>query len=246
MEETLTSTGFTIRTDAFEGPLELILELIEKRKLLVNELSLAQVTDDFIAYVKQGENFPMEDATNFINVAATLLLIKSRSLLPDLELSHEEEEDVADLKRRLELYEVARTAARDLSKIFGRRVMYPRGEREPESVFPPSRDLSLENLQTAIESLLASKEKEAKLPEVRIKPMITIEEMMDDLHNRVQRALTLSFKEYTGNKTEKVEVIVSFLALLELVKMGAVEAAQYDPWGDIRITNTTSSTVPRY
>lgn len=245
MDETLTTNGFTVRTHVYEGPLELILELIEKRKLLVNELSLAQVTDDFIAFVKNGEAFPMEDASNFINVAATLLLIKSRSLLPDLELSHEEEEDVEDLKRRLELYEVARNAARELSRIFGRRVLVSRGEREPEAVFAPSRDLSLEALHQSLTVLLASKEKEEKLPEARIRPLVSIEEMMDTLRVRVERALTLSFKEFTGDKTEKVEVIVSFLALLELVKMGAVEAAQYDAWGDIKITNTSAS-VPRY
>lgn len=245
MEEALGTTGFTIRTDSYEGPLELILELIEKRKLLVNELSLAQVTDDYIVYVKNGGSFPMDDAANFINVAATLLLIKSRSLLPNLELSHEEEEDVEDLKRRLELYEIARTAARDLSRLFGRRVMLPRGEREPDAVFAPSRDLSLEALESSLRTLLASKEKETKLPEARIRPLVSIEEMMDTLRSRVERAMNLSFKEFTGDKVEKVEVIVSFLALLELVKIGAVEAAQYDPWGDIKITNTSAS-VPRY
>ena len=245
MEETLTTQGFLIRTGSFEGPLELILELIEKRKLHVNELSLAQVTDDFIVYVKEGENFPMEDAANFINVAATLLLIKSRSLLPDLELTHEEEEDVEDLKRRLELYEVARNAARDLSKLFGYRTMMSRGDSEPEAFFAPSRDLSLPNIWGALETLLESKEKETKLPEVRIRPLVSIEEMMDTLRSRVERAMTLSFKEFTGDKIEKVEVIVSFLALLELVKMGAMEATQYDAWGDIRITNTSAS-VPRY
>src|SRR5581483_3526781 len=114
---------FVIQAKGHEGPLELILELIEKRKLLVNELSLSQVTDDFIQYVRSHEAFPMEDATNFVNVAATLLLIKSRSLIPELELSTEEEEDVADLKRRLEQYEKAREAARALGQLFGRRVM---------------------------------------------------------------------------------------------------------------------------
>jgi segregation and condensation protein A len=172
--------------------------------------------------------------------------IKSRSLLPDLELSHEEEEDVEDLTRRLKLYEVARTAARDLSRIFGRRVMVSRGESMPEIIFAPTRDLSLENLEQALRTVLASKEKEEKLPEVRIRSLVSIEEMMDTLRDRVERAMTLSFKEFTGTKTEKVEVIVSFLALLELVKMGAMEAEQYDKWGDIRITNTSASSVPRY
>lgn len=248
MEETLTPGsigGFTVRSGSYEGPLEVILELIEKRKLLVNELSLAQVTDDFITFVRSGGEFPMDDAANFINVAATLLLIKSRSLLPDLELTHDEEEDVEDLKRRLELYDVARNAARELSKLFGTRVLFSRGDREPEVVFAPSRDFSAENIHAAVEALLLSKEKETVLPEVRIKPLVSIEEMMDTLSDRVQRALSVSFKEFTGDKTEKVEVIVSFLALLELVKMGAVEAAQFDPWGDIKITNTATS-VPRY
>lgn len=247
MEQTLVSVsaGFTIRTEAYEGPLELILELIEKRKLLVNELSLTQVTDDFITYVREGERFPMEDATNFINIAATLLLIKSRSLLPDLELSQDEEMDVADLKRRLELYEVARNAARDLGRLFGRRVMLSRGEQEPEMVFAPSRDMTLENIEQALRILLASKEKEEKLPEVRLKPLVSIEEMMDTLRERVERALSVSFNEFTGDRTERIEIIVSFLALLELVRIGIVEAAQYDPWGDIKITNLSTS-MPRY
>jgi len=249
MDETLAQptrpAGFTVRTDTFEGPLELILELIEKRKLLVNELSLAQVTDDYIAHVRSGEHFPMEDAANFIGVAATLLLIKSRSLLPDLELSHEEEEDVEDLKRRLVLYEKARDAARELSRVFGRRVMVERGERAPEAVFAPSRDLSLASLESAVRTALATAEAETKLPEARIRPLVSIEEMMDTLRERVERALTVSFKEFTGDKKEKVEVIVSFLALLELVKMGSVEAAQHAAWGDIHITHTGTS-LPRY
>jgi segregation and condensation protein A len=76
--------------------------------------------------------------------------------------------------------------------------------------------------------------------------MITIEEMMERLAKRVEQAMTLSFKEFAGSAKEKVEVIVSFLALLELVKQGAVAAEQYDKYGDIRITHTAPSGVPRY
>ena len=70
--------------------------------------------------------------------------------------------------------------------------------------------------------------------------------MMDRLARRVERAMTLSFKEFAENAKEKVEVIVSFLALLELVKHGAVAAEQYDTYGDIRISHTATSSVPRY
>ncbi|MDP3403023.1 MAG: ScpA family protein [bacterium] len=246
MEGVTAYTGFTIRTGSFEGPYDLILDLIDKRKLSVNELSLTQVTDDYIAFVRGHEAFPMEEAAQFIGVAATLLLIKSKSLIPELELSMEEEEDVDDLKRRLSMYEKVREARSELSRIYGRNVMVSAGERAPTPMFAPARDLTLQNLSSALANALATLEKaEEKLPEARVRPLVTIEEMMDTLLSRVQRAMTLSFKEFSAGSAEKVEVIVSFLALLELVKQGAVEAAQHDPFTDIRITNTSAG-VPRY
>ncbi len=87
MDPVTSYTGFTIRTGSFEGPYDLLLDLIDRRKLSVSELSLSQVTDDYIAFVRGHEAFPMEDAAQFIGVAATLLLIKSKSLIPELELS---------------------------------------------------------------------------------------------------------------------------------------------------------------
>lgn len=245
METVSPRSGYTIRTQAFEGPFELLLELIEKRKLLVNELSLSQVTDDFIQHVRGQAAFPMEDAAEFIGVAATLLLIKSKSLIPELELSNDEEQDVDDLKRRLIAYEKAREAAKELASIFGRFVMVSAGERAPEPMFAPSKDLSTAGLESALREALTALEKEEPLQEARVRPMVTIEEMMDRLMDRVQKALTMSFSEFSGDAKEKVEVIVSFLALLELVKQGAVDVAQQGTFSDIRITNT-STDVPKY
>lgn len=238
-------TNFTIRTAAYEGPLELLLDLIEKRKMSVSEIALSDVTDDFIRHVKSQAAFPMEDATNFIAVAATLLLIKSKSLIPDLELSEEEAESIGDLERRLALYEKAREGARELGRIFGRAVMLPPGEREAEVVFAPGRDMTLDSIENALIAALTALEKVEELPEARVKTTVTIEEMMDSLLARVQKALTMSFKDFSSEAKEKVEVIVSFLALLELVKTGHVDADQGANFADIRITNTSSS-VPRY
>ncbi len=241
----VTDAGVHLKTDSYEGPFELVLDLIEKRKLSVNELSLAQVTDDYIQYVRGSGKFPMEDAAQFIGVAATLLLIKSKSLIPDLELSEEEVGDVDELKRRLAEYERVREMMRELSRIFGRSVMVSAGERTPEPVFAPSKDLTLPHLAGALGDALQALEKEEKLPEARVRPMVTIEEMMDRLVERVQKKLTMSFKEFAGDAKEKVEVIVSFLALLELVKQGTVDAAQHETFSDIRITNTSTG-VPTY
>ena len=246
MQMTTPQTSFSIKTDSYEGPFEVLLDLIEARKLLVNDLTLASITEDFIAHVRAQQAFPVEETANFIQIAATLILIKSKSLIPDLTLSEEENADVEDLKRRLEAYEKVREAARELARIFGKRVMVPAGERPPEVVFAPSRDLSAEALAEALARVLAAREAVEELPTARVKPLITIEEMMDRLATRVQSAMTLSFKDFAGSAKEKVEVIVSFLALLELVKQGAVAAEQFDTYGDIRISHTAAASVPRY
>jgi segregation and condensation protein A len=245
MEGIVKEGTFHVRTESYEGPFELVLELIEKRKLSVNELTLSQVTDDYIQHVRTQAAFPMEDAAQFIGVAATLLLIKSKSLIPDLELSEEEEGDMEDLKRRLAEYERVREMMRELSRIFGRTVMVSAGERPPEVVFAPSNDLTVPKLTEALAEALAALEKEEVLPEARVRTMVTIEEMMERLVERVQQKLTMSFKEFAGDAKERVEVIVSFLALLELMKQGAVDASQHETFSDIRITNSAPST-PSY
>lgn len=239
-------TGFSITTPVYEGPFELLLNLIEEKKLLVSDITLSEVTDEFVQHVRNQAAFPIEEAANFIQIAATLLLIKSRSLIPDLTLSEDEEADIRDLEARLAVYEKMRDAARELSHLFGKRVLVARGDVEPKPFFAPSYDLSGNALATALSVALSALEKQELLPEARVRPMITIEEMMDRLAKRVQSALNLSFREFAGvGKKERVDVVVSFLALLELVKQGAVDVAQHEQFADIRITNTSAG-VPRY
>lgn len=245
MDTVVPKTGFSIRAEGYEGPFELVLDLIEARKLLVNDLALGVITDDFIQHVRKQETFPMEEAANFIQIAATLLLIKSKSLIPDLSLTEEEQGDVEDLKRRLAAYERVRDAARELSRVFGEQLMFQAGEKKPDVMFAPARDLSAAALAEAYARVLAAREVVEELPEARVRPMVTIEEMMDRLAKRVQSAMTLSFREFSGTAKEKIEVVVSFLALLELVKQGAVAAEQFENYGDIRITHTNAG-VPSY
>lgn len=246
MEPTPLTINFNIQTEAYQGPFALVLELIEARKLLVNDLALASITEDFIQHVRGQATFPMEEAADFIHIAATLLLIKSKSLVPDLTLTEEENADVEDLRRRLEAYEKVREATRELSRLYDKTFMFEAGERARETVFAPSGDLSKEALEGALARVLSAREAVEALPEARVKPLVTIEEMMGRLARRVEKALTLTFKEFSGDITERVEVIVSFLALLELVKQGAVAAEQYTPHGDIRIRHSASSAVPHY
>jgi segregation and condensation protein A len=87
---------FKIKTQVFEGPLDLLLTLVEKKKLFINDIALSQVTDDFIAHIQNFDKLPMGDSAHFILIASTLLLIKSKSLLPALTLTEEEEEGIRE------------------------------------------------------------------------------------------------------------------------------------------------------
>jgi len=246
METTIPERKFSIKTDSYEGPLEVLLDLIGARKLLINDFALASITEEYVAHIRAQEKFPVEETANFIHIAATLILIKSKSLIPDLILSDDETADVDDLKRRLTAYEKVREATRELARLYGNVSMLTAGKRPPDIVFAPSGDLSAEALAEALARVLAAREAVEELPEARVRPLVTIEEMMDQLAKRVQGAMTLSFREFTGSAKEKVEVIVSFLALLELVKHGAVAAEQFATYGDIRISHTAPESVPRY
>ncbi|MBI3572088.1 segregation/condensation protein A [Candidatus Kaiserbacteria bacterium] len=246
MPPTLSKINFHIKSEAYQGPFELVLDLIEERKLLVNDLALGQITDDYIAHVRSQSTFPVAETANFVQIAAMLLLIKSKSLIPDLALTEEEQSDVDDLKHRLEAYERLRAAARELGKIFGKTVMAPAGERILEPTFAPSQDLSSAALAEALARVLAAREVVEELPEARVKPIVTIEEMMERLAKRVEKAMAISFKDFIGASKEKIEIVVSFLALLELMKQGAVAAEQSAKFGEIRISHTAAKAVPRY
>jgi segregation and condensation protein A len=93
------NTIYKVKTETFEGPLDLLLSLIEKRKLFINDISLAKVADDYVSHIQSLGNFPIADSANFILIASTLLLIKSKSLLPQLTLSEEEQTNVDDLEK---------------------------------------------------------------------------------------------------------------------------------------------------
>ena len=98
--------SYHIKSDIFEGPIGVLLELIEKRKLFINELSLGAVTEDFINYVREKGDRGFQISSEFIFIISTLILIKSRSLLPGLKLTNEEEKDIKDLEKRIALYNI--------------------------------------------------------------------------------------------------------------------------------------------
>lgn len=236
--------SFVIKHEQFEGPLDLLLTLIEKRKLFVNDISLSKVTDDYVNYLQQN-SFTMGDAASFILIASTLLLIKSKSLLPTLTLTEDEEKDVSDLQTRLSLYEIYRRASVKIKSMFGAKILFSRNRPKViDPVFSPDASMTLKNLHTAVHSVLNSLPKKENLQEVKVKKTMSLEEMIDNLSTRIQSNLRMSFKDFSKTK-ERVEVIVGFLALLELVKNGVVQAEQGETFSDIHMESNNIG-IPRY
>ncbi|HBB65664.1 MAG TPA: hypothetical protein DCZ84_03485 [Candidatus Vogelbacteria bacterium] len=237
---------YAVELEHFSGPLDLLLELVEKRKLHINDVSLAQITEGFLKYLKEAEELPKDEAAEFLVIASTLMLIKSVSLLPGLSLTEEETESVAELERRLQMLSHIREGAELIRKYFGAMPLFlPHAAPPRQTVFMPPRDMSLSSLSVALVAVIASFPKEEKLTTVMVKKVISLEEAIGSLLTRVTRSLSLSFKDFVGEKKEKVDIIVSFLGMLELVKQGSIDVRQDAHFSDIHMESSEVG-VPRY
>lgn len=239
--------GYQVKLESFEGPLELLLDLIEKRKLFINEISLATIADDYIAHLKSFEKLPVDFVSNFLVVAATLVLIKSKSLLPTLSLTPEETQDIQELEDRLKEYQRIRELSLHVKKLFGENISFPQGlSRKEVVVFTPTAEMNPQGVFGAMRDVIARFPKKVKLPKLVVKKVVSLEEVMDKLATRITSNLKLSFREFAGvGKEEKVNVIVSFLAMLELVKQGVIAVTQDQASDDIHIETNVLET-PQY
>lgn len=242
----MNTTMFEVKTEAFEGPLDLLLELVEKRKLLINDISLAAVTDEYMAQVSRMQELSLPNTAQFVQLAATLLLIKSKSLLPVLELTKEEEDTMDDLELRLKRYALYRDASIAVAERFGSSVAHNR-QYAPAKVplFVTDQYTTVAALRHAVGEVLLNLPKKEVKPKVRVKKVVSLEEMIGRLHTRIENAVRLSFKELLDESTERPTVIVGFLAILESVKQGSILVAQAERFEDIEITREQTG-VPRY
>lgn len=245
MENTLgdNKVNFNIETEHFQGPIDLLLSLIEKRKLFINDFSLSKVADDYISQVRSFENYPIDDVANFLLIASTLVLIKSKSILPDLNLTKEEEDDIDDLKKRLALYDLFRGLAETVKIYYGKNIIFEKSAKTSAiQLFAPDAQMTPENIFEASQRVINSLPKKIELPKATIKKVVSIEEMMTRLSERVTGTLKMGFSRFANYKKgepipreERVGVIVSFLAMLELVKQGIVTVTQMEDFEDINI-----------
>jgi segregation and condensation protein A len=237
--DTEIQNSYQFKIAGFEGPFGLLLNLIEKRKLFINDVSLAAVTEDYLNYMNKLGSLDPTEISSFVLVASTLILIKSKSLLPNLNLTLEEEGDIHNLEERLRLYELFTKLGGNLKNIFGDKMIFAPLERKNEVlVFLPDERITSRNMMGFARGVLGSMPKKIFLPKVEVQKVISIEEMISNLTERINNSLKMNFKDFAGKavtREEKVFVIVGFLAMLELVRNGILNVIQESDFSDIII-----------
>lgn len=246
--------NYKVKTSAFEGSLDLLLHLIEKRKLHISDISLSQITDDYIEYLKRLEEFPVRYSVDFVLTASILMLIKSKALLPSLDLTDEEEQSMDELEKRLREYQKIKELSAHIKEKFGKKIIFFRQQGiKMEPIFAPDKNTKISGLFSAIKDVLNNLPKKVLPPKVTVEKVISLGEMINNLTDRIKVSLKISFKTFSGLKTspnslskkDKINVVISFLAMLELVKQGAIVAKQQCCFGDIDM-ETQNIGTPNY
>lgn len=233
------SEAYRIETDVYQGPLDLLLDLIEKAELDITLLSLAQVTDQFLETVRSMEGDRPEDVSAFVVIAARLIQIKSAALLPRMnaETVELDESGDEDLAAQLIAYRRFKQLSEQLSRI------EDSGRRAYERLAPPVlgfepaldlKDLTLARMAQIAAQLFRKKAEPRVVSSVLSGPRITIGDRIRSLIARLREVRTVSFSSLISSRN-RVEIVVTFLAMLELIKRRVIEIDQSDLFSEIEI-----------
>jgi len=233
------------KLEQFEGPLGLLLSLIEKEEMDITQVSLAKVADQYIDFIKSRENINPDEMADFLVVAAKLLLIKSKALLPFL--YPEEEKEIEELEEQLRMYKEFLEAAKKIEKIIGKKkFMFPREFNRKAilanvNLFSPPKNLTKEAMLIIINDIINHLSVPLKLDEEKMEYKISIEEKILFIQKSLIERIKLNFSNMIKGAKSKTEAIVSFLALLELLKQQEIFAEQDELFHDILITSITKN-----
>ncbi len=227
-----------VKVAQFEGPLDLLLQLIEEQKLEITKVSLATVTEQYIQILNQSAKDQIQavDLADFLVVAARLLLIKSRALLPFLEWGEEEEGE--ELTKQLKIYKEYLEACKVVQTMIAKKRFSFSREKllifEPIGFAPPPK-LTKDKLAKTFDEILHGLEPILNLPLEVVKKTINIQEKIAQIRQRIFKETSTRFSEILKEAKDKTEIIVSFLALLELIKQKTVVVKQSKIFEDIEI-----------
>jgi len=226
--------AFEVKLEKFDGPLHILLELIQAQELPITEVSLGHVTEKYLEYMNSQE-VPPEELADFLVVATKLLLLKSQAILP---IDVEPEEDPSTLALQLRLYKEFVDASRTLEERFNRAVWsFPRATPDVVKldVAEVVTNISSSDLREAFAGLLKRLEPFFKLQTAALERVVSVKERLQEIHETILSGIKMTFRQIASTGKSKVDVVVSFLALLELVKQRVVHVVQSGAFDDIEI-----------
>lgn len=229
--------NYKIKLEQFEGPLDLLLQLTEQEKLDITRVSLAKIADEYLDFIANAQHVTLAHLADFLSVASKLILIKSKALLPLLEFTEEEEEEIKDLEHQLAEYKKFKDAAQKIADIYtGPRESFARtGFSELRSVFYPPENLTGDDLKKAFNKVLGEIPVQEKLEEEMVREVLTLEDKIAHLQSVLTKRVETSFSEIVATAKDKVEIVVSFLAMLELVKQRIIHVEQGELFSEIKL-----------
>jgi segregation and condensation protein A len=231
------TSDYTVETRVYEGPLDLLLQLIERAELDITEVSLAQLTDQYLEHLNSISEVATEEVSAFLVIAAKLIQIKSEALLPR-HSENEVEEDVGqELVRQLKLYK----RFKEISKIL--RDYEDSGSRTYLRIAPTPNieskidvsEINLEDLLVAAQAVLLKSKPDAQLDNVITIPRITIRQKINLIAQFLKHSEQGTFQQLLSKEPTHEEIVVTFLAMLELVKRHLVQVWQESLFGGIEI-----------
>ncbi len=227
---------YKVKLEKFEGPLDLLLQLIESADLDITEISLSQVADQFMKYLAQIENKNLDELADFLVVASRLLLIKSRILLPNLHIENEDE--AIELETQLKIYKEYYEASKKIEQILAnKKVLFVR-EKIPldiKTIFNPPKNLDKDKLKKTFLEVIKEIEPVIKLPKKSMLRAVSIKEKIEQIKNRVLANMNLSFNDLIKESKNRTEVIILFLSVLELVRQRSFVVKQEKKFEEIII-----------
>jgi segregation and condensation protein A len=243
---------YKVKFEVFEGPLDLLLYLIKKEEVDIYEVNLTQLATEFIEYIEVMRLLDLEIAGEFLVMASTLMYIKSRELLPvDQQVVAEGEEDSEDprweLIRQLVEYKKFKDAAAQLQEmehrqehVFPRLPIAPVFEAEPAA---PRGEVSLFDLIHAVHAVLKRVQAREDLRDI-FEDKWTVSEKIEQLRQALEARGSLRFSDLFEHATSRHEVVCTFLALLELIRLRFLVAVQLEPFGEIQLSRASSEATP--
>ena len=251
MEEILNLSVFDddykFKIEGFEGPLDLLLTLIKESKMDIETVHLADITDQFIAYVREAKDIDLTKASYYINIACTLIEIKSKALLPREDIEDEEAEidSEALLKLRLKEYALFKEESAKLAQLENVNQFYREPDKSANSYRIVLTDFSLSNMLDAFAKLLTKVKTEQIVVEPKkiIKDRWTVAQKMESVIELVKEEKQVKFSSLFEADYTHGEMITVFLALLELLKRQTITATQSELFGEIDINYVENSDV---